>query len=386
MKPPVRIVVIGATGSVGSSVLDVCRTYPEYFSVVGLAAHSSADSLHRLAQEFSCGVVCLSEPKSAAVFRSLAGNSVPCLEGAGGLLRLSELSDADHIVFASSGTAAIPALIRALETGKDVSLANKESILVAAPWVLPKVSRKDQIRPLDSEHNAIWQCLRNESPESVNRLILTASGGPFRTYSPEQLSHVAPEDAIRHPVWSMGTKISVDSATLMNKGIEIIEASLLFSMPIDRVEAILSPGSFAHGIVEFSDGTMKIAACAPDMRLPSLVALAFPDRLPLRFASLKTETLHGRTIPFEEPDPVRFPSLKIAKEAGRRGGAYPSLLVGADEIAVECFLNRQLAFTDIPVVVERTLDAFCGPAPKTLEEAVALVEHGRECCRRFCAG
>lgn len=386
MKPPVRIVVIGATGSVGSSVLDVCRKYPEYFSVVGLAAHSSADSLHRLAQEFSCGVVCLSEPKPAAVFRSLAGNSVPCLEGAEGLLRLSELSEADHIVFASSGTAAIPALIRALETGKDVSLANKESILVAAPWVLPKVSRKDQIRPLDSEHNAIWQCLRNESPESVNRLILTASGGPFRTYSPEQLSHVTPEDAIRHPVWSMGTKISVDSATLMNKGIEIIEASLLFSMPIDRVEAILSPGSFAHGIVEFSDGTMKIAACAPDMRLPSLVALAFPDRLPLRFASLKTETLHGRTIPFEEPDPVRFPSLRIAKEAGRRGGAYPSLLVGADEIAVECFLNRQLAFTDIPVVVERTLDAFCGPAPKTLEEAMALVGHGRECCRRFCAG
>lgn len=384
MKPPVRIVVIGATGSVGSSVLDVCRTYPEYFSVVGIAAHSSADSLHRLARDFSCKAVCLSDPGSAAMFRTFAGNSISCLEGAEGLLRLSELPDADHVVFASSGTAAIPALIRALETGKDVSLANKESILVAAPWVLPKVSRKDQIRPLDSEHNAIWQCLRSESPESVNRLILTASGGPFRTYSREQLSCVTPEDAIRHPVWSMGTKISVDSATLMNKGIEIIEASLLFSMPIDRVEAILSPGSFAHGIVEFCDGTMKIAACAPDMRLPSLVALSFPDRLPLRFPSLKTETLHGRTIPFEEPDPIRFPSLTIAKEAGRRGGAYPSLLVGADESAVECFLNRQLAFTDIPVVVERTLEAYSGPAPKSLEEAVALVGLGRECCRRFC--
>ena len=171
---------------------------------------------------------------------------------------------------------------------------------------------------------------------------------------------------------------------MMNKGIEIIEASLLFSMPIDRVEAILSPGSFAHGIVEFCDGTMKIAACAPDMRLPSLVALSFPDRLPLRFPSLKTETLHGRTIPFEEPDPIRFPSLTIAKEAGRRGGAYPSLLVGADESAVECFLNRQLAFTDIPVVVDRTLEAYSGPAPKSLEEAVALVGLGRECCRRFC--
>ena len=153
------------------------------------------------------------------MFRTFAGNSISCLEGAEGLLRLSELPDADHVVFASSGTAAIPALIRALETGKDVSLANKESILVAAPWVLPKVSRKDQIRPLDSEHNAIWQCLRSESPESVNRLILSASGGPFRTYSREQLSCVTPEDAIRHPVWSMGTKISVASATLMNKGI-----------------------------------------------------------------------------------------------------------------------------------------------------------------------
>ncbi len=385
MKHPVRIVVIGATGSVGSSVLDVCRTYPDYFAVVGIAAHSSADSLYRLAREFSCKVACLSEPDSAGIFRSFAGNSIPCLEGTEGLLQLSELPYTDHVVFASSGTAAIPALIRALETGKDVSLANKESILVAAPWVLPKISRKDQMRPLDSEHNAIWQCLRNENPESVNRLILTASGGPFRTYSRERLSGVTPEDAIRHPVWSMGTKISVDSATMMNKGIEIIEASLLFSMPIDRVEAILSPGSFAHGIVEFSDGTMKIAACAPDMRLPSLVALAFPERLPLRFPSLKTETLHGRTISFEEPDPIRFPSLEIAKEAGRRGGAYPSLLVGADEIAVECFLRRQLAFTDIPVVVERTLEAYSGPAPKSLEEAVALVGHGRECCRCFCA-
>jgi 1-deoxy-D-xylulose-5-phosphate reductoisomerase len=384
MNRPVRIVVIGATGSVGSSVLDVCRAYPEFFTIVGLAAGSNVESLFRLAHEFSPSVAYLADPVAAQEFRSLAGNRFPCLEGSEGLLALSCLPDADQIVFASSGTAAIPALIGALDSGKDISLANKESILVAAPWVMPKVSRPNQIRPLDSEHNAIWQCLRNEDIHTVNRLILTASGGPFRSFSMERMRTVTPEEALRHPVWLMGAKISIDSATLMNKGIEIIEASLLFSMPIGRVEAILSPGSFAHGIVEFIDGTMKIAASIPDMRLPSLVAMSFPNRLPLRFPSLKVNTLHEKTIPFEEPDIVRFPAIGIAKEAGRRGGAYPALLVGADEVAVEAFLRHELTFLDIPRVVEQTLEMYDGPSPSSPEDAIALVDYGRRQCRRLC--
>jgi 1-deoxy-D-xylulose-5-phosphate reductoisomerase len=249
---------------------------------------------------------------------------------------------------------------------------------------MPLVRYADQLRPLDSEHNAIWQCLHGES-EKPRKIYLTASGGPFRRSTPEDLESVTPEMALRHPVWNMGAKITVDSATLMNKGIELIEAAFLFDLPPDRVEALISPGSFVHGLVEFEDGCVKILGGEPDMRLPAASCLFWPDRLSPGhdFPRPRPE---GRTLSFDPVDEVRFPALRVAKEALREGGACPALLVGADEVAVDRFLKREIAFTAIPGVVEETMTSYSGVAPRSLPEALEVLEWARGRCAAICDG
>jgi 1-deoxy-D-xylulose-5-phosphate reductoisomerase len=378
----IRLFVIGCTGSVGSSVLSVCRTFPEFFEVRALAAHSSGEEIGRLAAEFQTDRVVLSDPEAAAgLARSFAGR-LKILSGAEALEETAVSPDIDHVVVASSGTGGIGALMAALRSGKDVSLANKESIVVAGRWVLPLIRRKSQLRPLDSEHNAIWQCLEGRAPSEVSRIILTASGGPFRTLSTEELELVTPSMAVRHPVWSMGAKISVDSATLMNKGIEILEAMVLFSLPSDRVDAVICPDSFVHGIVEFRDGTFLLSASSPDMRLPCASALFYPDRSP--FPAVPVPPLEGRTVSFLQPDESRFPSLRLAKEAARSGGAFPALLVGADEVAVDRFLAGDIGFTAIPSVVESVLENWRGKAPGSLADALSILDEGRKSAAEFC--
>ncbi len=378
----IRLFVIGCTGSVGSSVLSVCRTFPEFFEVRALAAHSSGEEIGRLAAEFQTDRVVLSDPEAAAgLARSFAGR-LKILSGAEALEETAVSPDIDHVVVASSGTGGIGALMAALRSGKDVSLANKESIVVAGRWVLPLIRRKSQLRPLDSEHNAIWQCLEGRAPSEVSRIILTASGGPFRTLSTEELELVTPSMAVRHPVWSMGAKISVDSATLMNKGIEILEAMVLFSLPSDRVDAVICPDSFVHGIVEFRDGTFLLSASSPDMRLPCASALFYPDRSP--FPAVPVPPLEGRTVSFLQPDESRFPSLRLAKEAARSGGAFPALLIGADEVAVDRFLAGDIGFTAIPSVVESVLENWRGKAPGSLADALSILDEGRKSAAEFC--
>ena len=368
-----RVAVIGATGSVGSSVLDVCRAHPDALEVRALAARSPSEKLTALAAEFEGAALCVYDAPEA---------DKKMLCGPEGLTALAEDPSVDHVVFASSGTAAIPALQAALRAGKEVSLANKESIVVAGPWVMPLVRTRDQLRPLDSEHNAVWQCLHGESVP-VRRVLLTASGGPFRTWPASELETVTPEMALRHPVWSMGPKITIDSATLMNKGIELIEAMFLFGLEPRRVDAVIAPGSFVHALAEFEDGSVKMLAGVPDMRLPAASCLFWPER---RFPceGIERPLLAPRTIAFEEPDPERFPALRLAREAMERRGPFPAVLVGADEVAVERFLSERLSFPAIARAVEETMGACTLPAPQTLEDALSALDWARRHCAAVC--
>ena len=355
----INVGVIGATGSVGSSVMSVCWAWPEKIRVKALAANKRSAKLLQLAEKFSVRKVYPYEEY-----------------GDEGLELIASDPEIEHVVFASSGTAAIKALCTALKAGKTVSLANKESIVVAGRWVMPLVKFPDQLRPLDSEHNAIWQCLHGEGKEFVRKIYLTASGGPFREFTSEELKSVTPEMALRHPVWDMGAKITIDSATLMNKGIELIEAMYLFGLEAGQVDALVSPGSFVHGLVEFEDGSVKMLAAEPDMKLPAASCLFWPERhFPCPEFRRPSYSVHD--VRFEEPDAVRFPAMRIAREVMRLKGAYPAVLVGADEAAVSMFLEGRIGFAEIAGVVEETLSAREWQSPASLEEAVGLVEAGR---------
>ena len=355
----INVGVIGATGSVGSSVMSVCEAWPDKITVKAIASNKRSEKLSRLAERFNVSKVYPYEET-----------------GQEGLEALALDPDIEHVVFASSGTAAIKALCSALKAGKTVSLANKESIVVAGKWVMPLVKHSDQLRPLDSEHNAIWQCLHGEDKEFVRKIYLTASGGPFRNFSADELRNVTPEMALRHPVWDMGAKITIDSATLMNKGIELIEAMYLFGLDESKVDALISPGSFVHGLVEFEDGSVKMLAAEPDMKLPAASCIFWPERF-FPSPEFKRPSYDFREVRFEAIDTARFPAVRIAREVMRLKGAYPAVLVGADEVAVDLFLKGRIGFSQISELVENVLEARNWIEPKSLDEGISLVEEGR---------
>ncbi len=384
---PSGIAVIGAPGSVGGAVLDVCRSFPDRFHVSALSGLSNVSRMTALVKEFSPELVSMCDPEAAASLKRLVPPGTKVLSGIDSLTDVALFPGTDQVVFASSGTAAIPALMSALEAGRSVSLANKESLVIAGPWVMPLVRSKDQMRPLDSEHNAVWQCLSGETDRSIQSILLTASGGPFRAMGTRELERVTPRMALKHPVWAMGAKITVDSATLMNKGLEILEAMQLFRLPAGKVRAIVHPQSLVHGMVLFSDCTMKWLLSSPDMRIPAAVALAYPERLQIEDAALVFPPLETLSLSFEEPDLKRFPCLSIAMEAARTGGATPALLVGADDVAVKAFLDGRLSFTAIPGLIEQVLTSYPGPSPTSAEEAIAIMEWSkRKALEILCPG
>lgn len=376
----IRLAVTGATGSVGGAVLDICARFPQLFEIRALAAKSNAKKLTELGRRHGAKLLCLTEPED----KNWREEGFTCLSGVDGLTEMVEEPSVDHAVFASSGVAAIKALQKALMRGIDVSLANKESIVVAGPWVMPLIKRSDQLRPVDSEHSAVWQCLRDTPKEEVSRIWLTASGGPFRDYSAAQMEGVTPEAALNHPVWKMGPKITVDSATLMNKGIECIEAMQLFGLPAERVGALIHPRSQVHGMAEFVDGTVRLLLSQADMRLPAAAAIAWPRRLPLAENALPPIEPKDWDLCFREIDEKLFPCFALAREAGRLGGAYPALLVGADESAVRHFLNHEISYRAIAEIISEVLEACGEKTPQTLEEAVALVETGEKMADKIC--
>lgn len=376
----INVAVIGATGSVGSSVLDICRRFPERFRVVALSAAGNYKAMSLLVREFQPELVSMASVQALDKLGSLLEKSgdMALLSGPEGLSEIVDFPALDHVVFAASGTGTLHSLVRALERGLDVSLANKESLVVGGPWVMPKVCRENQLRPVDSEHSAVWECLRGEKLSEIVRIGLTASGGPFRTFSLEDLESVTPSMALKHPTWSMGSKITIDSATLMNKGLEILEAMYLFKVPLERIEAVIHPGSLVHGYAAFRDGTVKMALGKPDMRIPAALALGFPERLPVFPPQWPPTADDGWTLEFSKIDEIRFPCLHLARLAGERLGPYPALLVGADEVAVDAFLKERIRFTEIPVLIEEVMSSYSGMSPKSLDEAIALIKWGRD--------
>ncbi len=383
-RAPERTVsVIGATGSVGSSVLEICMRFPDRLHINGLASLSRGDKLSELAARSGNRVSVLFDETSCRSWRGKFPDNHKLMCGPDGLLEMVEDPMSGDIVFASSGIEAAPALIRALELGKTVFLANKESIVAAGKWIMNIEAGTSgaSIIPLDSEHNAVWQCLRGESPDSIAKIYLTASGGPFVDFTSDNLQTVTPEMALRHPVWSMGKKISVDSATLMNKGLEIIEAHHLFCVPVENIGVAVHRSALVHAMVEMSDGNVKMLLSRPDMRMPVISALGFPSRYDSDSRELLPPPLDAMNLDFSEPDTARFPCLDIARSACAAGGAMPPLMVGADEVAVDSFLKGEIGFMDISVVIEKVLSGYGGPAPSSWEEAIALVSTGKRMAR-----
>ena len=339
------------------------RGLRERFRVVGLAAGRNVTLLEEQAREFLPRLISYEgnerPPRSVINLRGAAWSS---------LQEMAVHPDVDIVVVATAGKAGLAPTLAALAAGKVVALANKEALVMAGKIVAATAARgRGEIRPIDSEHSAIWQCLRGEKKTAVSRLILTASGGAFRDKDPDELRLVTPEQALRHPTWQMGRKITVDSATLLNKGLEAIEARWLFDVPLDRIEIVMHRESVIHSFVEFVDGSLKAQLGLPDMRLPIQYALCYPERLPL--PSLPHLDLkQARALHFEKLDLQRYPCLGLALEAGHRGGTYPAVLAAADEVAVEHFLAGHIRFTDIPLVIEETLDGHDGAPDPGLEE------------------
>jgi len=339
------VVILGSTGSIGTQALDVIAAHRDTFEVVALAAGRNTELLAAQAAEF--GVP--------------ADRARACADDPDALAELAALPEADVVLNAVVGFAGLPATLAALGAGKRLALANKESLIAAGPVVAKaRAAGGGEIVPVDSEHSAIHQCLRSGRQSEVRRLILTASGGPFRGRTADELRDVTVEDALAHPTWDMGAKITVDSSTLMNKGLEVIEAHELFGVGFDAIDVVVHPQSIVHSMVEFRDGATIAQLSLPDMRLPIGLALAAPDRWPEPYGAI--DWAQVRELSFEVPDPATFRCLALAYAAGRAGGTAPAMLSAANEVAVEAFLARRIDWSQIAAIVEETLDQGAGPA------------------------
>lgn len=371
---PVRIALLGATGSIGAAALSLAREEPERFRIVSLAARTRDAALVRAAREFGVPRIALDDTAAAARARAVFDGEV--LEGTTGLESLADAADADVVVNALVGIAGLRPTLVALRAGKRVALANKESIVVAGELVAAAAERHGgTILPVDSEHSGLHQCLAGRSAREVRRVVLTASGGPFLRRDPAAIENADPEDVLRHPTWSMGPRITVDSATLVNKGFEVIEARWLFGLDPDQLDVVIHPQSIVHAVVEFRDGSMVAQLSAPDMRLPLLYALSYPERWASTLPRLDL-TLVG-ALHFEAPDPERAPGLALARRALERGGTAPAVLNAADEEAVRLFLERKIRFGDLTRLVGEALDAHQPTAADSLEAVEAADRWGR---------
>ena len=346
-----KIAILGSTGSIGTQTLEVVRTQKD-IQIVGLAAGSNIALLEEQIREFKPQIVSVwDETRAAELQAKIMDTNVLVLSGMDGLNAIATLAEADMIVTAVVGMIGIQPTIAAIEAGKDIALANKETLVTAGHLIMPLAKDKGvSIYPVDSEHSAIFQCLRGNEKKDVYKLILTASGGPFRGKSRAELEHVTVQDALKHPNWEMGRKITIDSATMMNKGLEVIEAKWLFDMEIERIDVAVQPQSIIHSMVEFEDGAVMAQLGTPDMKLPIQYALYYPERRFLPGQRLDFRTLSE--ITFERPDMKNFPALKLAYIAGKIGGSMPTVYNAANEKAVEKFLNEEISFLQITEIVE----------------------------------
>ena len=352
-----RLVILGSTGSVGTQALEVVRRHPDRFEVVGLAAASSHELLVGQIREFMPPVVAVSDEGAADELREALSKlrNVEVIAGPDAAERLARDAEADMVLNAMVGGIGLAPTLATLQSGKMLALANKESLIVGGELVMDLVKGDpDRLVPVDSEHAALAQCLRGEAREDLRRVVITASGGPFRGWAKEDLARASVKEALAHPTWTMGPKITIDSATLMNKGLEVIETHYLFGVDYDQIDVLVHPESVVHGLVEFADGSVISQLASPDMRLPIQLALGYPDRLAPGIPRLDLTKLSSLT--FEEVDREAFPALDLAYRAGRLGGTYPAVMSAANEVAVEAFLAGRIRLTDIPEVASRVVD------------------------------
>ena len=370
-----NIVILGSTGSIGRSTLEVLAAHPDCFKVRALAAYSNVELLVRQARQFHPEYVCVVDKSRASLLtEQLSDQSVTVLAGEDELVRLASLSDAEMIVNAVVGAAGLRASLAAVEKGKALALANKESLVAGGPLFPPLMEKSGgTILPIDSEHSAIWQALASGRKEEVRKVIITASGGPFRDYPLDKFDDITPEQALNHPTWEMGRKITIDSATLANKGLEVIEAVALFQVPVEQIEVVVHPQSIVHSMVEFVDSSILAQLSNPDMRLPITYALFWPERVESDFGHLDMRKLERLT--FEPPDLSRFEALKIAYEVATIGGTAPALFNAANEVAVSAFLDGRIKFTQIARIIAEAVDKIkivSSPALSDILEADSL--------------
>jgi 1-deoxy-D-xylulose-5-phosphate reductoisomerase len=368
-----RLAILGATGSIGRSALSVVEAHRDRLEVVAMAAGDNVALFAEQVEAHRPRTIAMASARSVYALRRLGVWSGAEIAGHGsdGLVALATRPDVDMVLCASSGTAALEAVLAAIEAGKTVALANKEVLVMAGALMTDAASRHGvEILPVDSEHNAIHQCVHGRPAHEISRLVLTASGGPFRGYSRSQLAAVRPSDALKHPTWRMGRKITIDSATLMNKGLEVIEARWLFGVPGDRIDVVVHPQSIVHSMVEMVDGSILAQLGVTDMRLPIQYAFSYPERWPSPLPRLDLATC-GR-LDFQVPDHEKFPGLKLAYRALETGGGLPVVLNAANEVAVDLFLAGRLTFTRIPALIERTMAAHTPAEVRSLAEARRL--------------
>ena len=349
------ISILGSTGSIGTNSIRVAAANPDLFHVKYLTAGENADLLIEQALTLKPKSVAITnESKASAVAKALKPHSIEVLTGKDGILEIASRSDTDLAINAIVGSAGLEPSIYALNAGTDLALSNKESLVMAGEIINGLLDRKQlNLFPIDSEHSAIWQCLIGEDPKNIRKLLLTGSGGPFRTLPMEKFFGITPKQALRHPTWNMGRKITIDSATMMNKGLEIIEAYWLFHVPPEKIEVIIHPQSIIHSMVEFVDGSIKAQLGLPDMKLPIQYALSYPGRFPVSWE--ETDFAKIGQITFESPDFKKFPALQLAFNALKRGGTAPAILNVVNEFAVYAFLENKIRFMDIPGLVEKAL-------------------------------
>jgi 1-deoxy-D-xylulose-5-phosphate reductoisomerase len=362
-----NVVLLGSTGSIGTSTVKVAEDLPDKIRLIGLGAGNQVDLLAKQTLRHCPMAISISDPAKAETLKQTIGGGVQVYSGAEGLIELATLPEADIVLIAIVGTAGLQPALAAIRAGKDIAIASKE-ILVMAGEIVMSEARKHGVKVLavDSEHSAIFQCLDGKPAASVRSLWLTASGGPFRKTPKEEFAGITVERALKHPSWVMGSKITIDSATLFNKGLEMIEARWLFDIEMNRVRVVVHPQSVVHSMVEFVDGSMLAQVSTPDMCLPIQYALTYPERI--RSDRVQTNLAKLGQLTFEEPDEDRFPSLKLARHAGEVGGTLPAVLNAANEVAVDAFVNRRKSFVDITETVSRVMHAHKVVEHATLEQ------------------
>ena len=371
------VAILGSTGSIGTQTLDVIDRHSELFEVYALTAHSNIDLLVEQAKRYRPEVVAIADERHYKTLReALDGLPVKVFAGADSICQIAAMSPIDTVVTAMVGYSGLLPTVRAIEAGKKIALANKETLVVAGELVTDLALRNSvDIIPIDSEHSAIFQCLVGENENSVEKLILTASGGAFRDTPKDDLRLATADDALRHPTWKMGAKITIDSATMMNKGFEVIEARWLFDIPIDKIEVIIHPQSIVHSMVQFCDGSIKAQLGQPDMRHPIQYALTFPDRLDAQVERANLADIHQLT--FEKPDYEKFRNLRLAYDALRRGGNIPCILNAANEVAVDAFLKGKIGFFAMSDIIEQTISETAFISSPTLDDYIATDREAR---------